>query len=188
VSPTPLQIIDKCRYGLCYGTAILRYRSDFLETVGAAIMTRIRIMGVRLFSSYIVSGVVCLSWVLGGYAHAAGGSLLDNALDQVNATGTSTYSVSGNVDNNCTLTDSANSICLGTYIWTDDHSNDASTNKGAMIMNGNVQQNLVSNINISSTVSPVSASANIVSNVTPAPNSTINLSNSANSTGFIGGY
>jgi len=145
-------------------------------------------MGVRLFSAYIVSGVVCLSWVLGGYAQAAGGSLLDNALDQVNATGTSTYSVSGNVDNNCTLTDSANSICLGTYIWTDDHSNDASTNKGAMIMNGNVQQNLVSNINISSTVSPVSASANIVSNVTPAPNSTINLSNSANSTGFIGGY
>jgi hypothetical protein len=155
-----------------------------LETGGVIIMTRI--MGFRLFS-YIASGI--LSTVLaGGYAYAAGGSKLDNALDQVNAAGTSTYSVTGNVSNNCTYTSSSNSICLGTYIWTDDHSNDASTNKGALIQNGNVQQNLVSNINISSTVSPVSASANIVSNVTPAPNSTINLSNSANSTGFVGGY
>ena len=97
-------------------------------------------------------------------------------------------SVTGNVTNDCTLSSSGHSICLGTYIWTDDHSNDASSNKGALIMTGNTQQNLVSNINIDSTVSPVSASANIVSNVTPAPNSTINLSNSANSTGFIGGY
>ena len=140
-----------------------------------------RIMGFRLFK-YIASGM--LTTVLaGGYAYAAGLSRLDNALDQVDATGTSTYSVTGDVSNNCTLTSSSNSICLG-----DDHSNDASTNKGALIQNGYVQQNLVSNINISSTVSPVSASANIVSNVTPAPNSTINLSNSANSTGFVGGY
>ena len=147
-----------------------------------------RIMGFRNFI-YIASGIICLSSALaGGYAHAAGGSLLDNALDQVNATGTSTYSVTGNVTNDCTLSSSGHSICLGTYIWTDDHSNDASSNKGALIMTGNTQQNLVSNINIDSTVSPVSASANIVSNVTPAPNSTINLSNSANSTGFIGGY
>ena len=70
----------------------------------------------------------------------------------------------------------------------DDHSNDTSSNKGALIQSGYVQQNLVSNINIDSTVSPVSASANIVSNVTPSAGSTINLSNSANSTGFIGGY
>lgn len=147
-----------------------------------------RITGFRPFS-YIVSGIICLSSALaGGYAHAAGGSKLDQALDQVDATGTSTYSVTGDVSNNCTLTSSSSSICLGTYIWTDDHTNDASTNKGALIQSGYVQQNLVSNINIDSTVSPVSASANIVSNVTPAPYSTINLSNSANSTGFIGGY
>ena len=147
-----------------------------------------RITGVKRFS-YIASCILSLSGVLaGGYAHAAGGSRLDNALDQVAGEGTSTYSVTGNVTNDCQLSNSSNSICLGTYIWTDDHSNDQSSNKGALIQNGYVQQNLVSNINISSTVSPVSASANIVSNVTPAPNSTINLSNSANSTGFIGGY
>jgi len=147
-----------------------------------------RIMAPRFFS-YIVSGIFCLSGLLtGGYAHAAGGSLLDNALDQVAGEGTSTYSVTGDVNNNCTLTSSSSSICLGTYIWTDDHSNDTSSNKGALIQSGYVQQNLVSNINIDSTVSPVSASANIVSNVTPSAGSTINLSNSANSTGFIGGY
>lgn len=146
------------------------------------------IMGIRPFS-YIAAGILCLSSGLaGGYAYAADGSLLDNALDQIGGKGTSTYSVTGNVDTNCALTSSSNSICLGTFIWTDDHSSDASTNKGALIMTGNVQQNLVSNINIDSTVSPVSASANIVSNVTPAPGSTVNLSNTANSTGFIGGY
>ena len=150
-----------------------------------------KITGIRSLSHKLITAMLCLSSSLAvGYAHAAdgSGSRLDAALDQVLAKGTSTYSVGGSVDNNCTLTDSSSSICLGSYIWTDDHSNDSSTNKGALIMTGDVQQNLVSNINIDSAVAPVSASANIVSNVTPAAGSTINLSNSASSTGFIGGY
>ena len=146
------------------------------------------IMAIRPFS-YIAAGILCLtSGLVGGYAYAAGGSLLDNALDQVGAMGTSSYTVSGNVDNTCALSSSSNSICVGTFLWNDDHTNDASTNKGALIMSGYVQQNLVTNINIDSTVSPVSASANIVSNVTPAAGSTVNLSNNSNATGLIGGY
>ena len=145
-------------------------------------------VGFRI-SSKIAAGILAsILALVGAYASAAGTSKLDKALDQIDALGTSTYSVTGDVNNNCTLTTSTNNICVGSYIWTDDHSNDASTNKGALIQNGYVQQNLVSNINIDSTVSPVSASANIVSNVTPATGSTVNLSNSASSTGFIGGY
>ena len=135
-----------------------------------------------------VSLLLLFSGLVAGTAYAADGSRLDAALDQVSAMGTSTYSVTGNVSTDCTLTQSSNSLCVGTYIWTDDHSNDQSVNKGALVQSGNVQQNLVSNINISSDVAPVSASANIVSNVNPSPGSTINLSNNANATGFIGGY
>ena len=143
--------------------------------------------GKRPFS-HIAVAILCLSSSLACGVAVAAGSLLDNALDQVGAAGTSTYSVTGNVDTNCVLSTASSSICVGTFIWTDDHSNDQSSNKGALVMSGNVQENLVSNINIDSAVAPVSASANIVSNVYPTPGSTINLSNSANSTGFLGGY
>ena len=142
---------------------------------------------IRPCSSFVLF-LLLLNGLIAGTAYAADTSLLDAALDQVNAMGTSTYSVSGNVSTDCTLTQSSNSLCVGTFIWTDDHTNDQSVNKGALVMNGYVQQNLVSNINISSDVAPVSASANILSNVNPSPGSTLNLSNSANSTGFIGGY
>jgi hypothetical protein len=148
-----------------------------------------KITGIRSFS-HRVAAMLCLAVTLAaGYAQAADDSLspLDQALDQVQAKATS-YNVGGSVDNNCTLSNSSNSICVGSYIWNDDHTNDSSTNKGALLMSGSVQQNLVSNINIDSAVAPVSASANIVSNVTPAAGSTINLSNSASSTGFLGGY
>ena len=135
-----------------------------------------------------ISLLLLFSGLVTGAAYAADGSRLDAALDQVSALGTSTYSVTGDVSTNCTLTQSSNSLCVGTFIWTDDHTSDQSVNKGALVQSGYVQQNLVSNINISSDIAPVAASANIVSNVNPTPGSTINLSNAANATGFIGGY
>jgi hypothetical protein len=118
---------------------------------------------------------------------SAGGatSLLDQALDNVSAMD---ISVGGNLSNTCT-TNASSSICIGTYSWTDSHANDNSVNKGAIVYDGYVQQNLVSNINVSSAESPTATGANVVGTINaPQPGITISLSNNNNANGFLGGF
>lgn len=115
-------------------------------------------------------------------------SRLDQALDNVTGMGTSTVTISGDLNSSCSVAGS-NNICLGTYVWSDDHSNDSSVNKGAIVMTGNVQQTLVSNINVNSSVSPTATGVNTIGTVDlPNPGSTLYLTNTNNATGFLGGF
>ena len=140
-------------------------------------------------SGLIASLVIywCSAWT-GGYSWGGNISPIEQALDDVSAMGDSNISVGGNLDSSCTNA-SSNSVCVGTYVWTDDHTGDASVNKGAIVMDGYVQQNLVSNINVNTTLSPTAAGANVVGTVDiPNPGITMSLSNSNNATGLIGGF
>lgn len=135
-------------------------------------------------SVFITSLALC--WCNGSWATNIG--TLDQALDNVSGMGTSTVSIAGDLNSSCS-TGGSNTICIGTYVWTDDHANDASVNKGAMVLNGNVQQNLVTNINVNTTVSPTATGVNTIGTVDlPVPGTTLNLSNNNNATGFIGGF
>ena len=127
---------------------------------------------------------------LGCYANnalaegAAATSRVDSVLETISASG---ISIGGDLNSNCTTT--SNSICVGTFDWTDTHSNDASVNKGAITMDGYVQQNLVSNVNINTTQGAVAAGANVVGDVIPtAGGVNINMTNNNNASGFIGGF
>jgi hypothetical protein len=120
------------------------------------------------------------AWAEGAVGHTG----IDSVLDNISAAG---ITVGGDLASNCTT--AANSICVGAFDWTDSHANDASTNKGAIIMDGYVQQNLTSNVNINTTQGAVAAGANVIGDVIPASGGvTINLTNNNNATGFIGGF
>ena len=137
---------------------------------------------------FAVSLVLC--WCGGWYVNDSWASnigLLDQALDGVSAKGDTILNVTGDLNSICN-TASSNTICVGTYVWTDDHSTDSSVNKGAMVLGGNVQQNLVSNINVNTTVSPTATGVNTIGSVTPSAGATFDLSNNNNATGFIGGF
>jgi len=126
----------------------------------------------------------CCAWISIN-SWASNINLLEQALDDISAKGDIT--VGGNLSNSCT-TGGANTICVGTYAWTDDHTSDASVNKGGMVLNGNTQQYLVSNINVNTTVSPTATGVNTIGTVSPASGATLNMSNNNNATGFIGGF
>ena len=147
-------------------------------------MTRLRKIKRSYFNAAFV--IYLLGGLLANHSWAAGLGLIEGALDAISGMGTSTVTVGGNMDNTCTV--GGSSICVGSYVWTDDHSADASTNKGAIVMSGNVQQNLVSNINVNTTQSPSASGANVIGDVNIPAGGSINLSNNNNATGFIGGF
>ena len=139
--------------------------------------------------SIIIAGLI-FGWCTEWYSidsSATSISLLEQTLDGISAKGDSTVTVGGDLTSTCNISGS-NAICVGTYVWTDDHTNDSSVNKGAMVLSGNVQQNLVSDINVNTTVSPTATGVNTVGSITPAPGVTLNFSNNNNATGFIGGF
>lgn len=119
-------------------------------------------------------------------SRASSVSKLDQALDNVSAKGDIIVS---NGDFTSTCSSTSNTVCVGTYVWTDDHSNDASVNKGGIQLNGYVQQNLTTNINVTSTASPTATGVNTIGTIdVPVPGTTLNFSNSNNATGLLGGF
>jgi hypothetical protein len=132
---------------------------------------------------------LCLLLSFAGFipgAWASGMSSLDQALDDVSGMGD--INIGGNLTDTCSIGGS-NAICVGTYSWTDNHSSDASVNKGALILSGNAQEGLVTNINVSTTVSPTATGVNTVGTVDiPVAGAVVNMNNSNNATGFIGGF
>ena len=133
------------------------------------------------------------SLFLSGTAYSANSSaeginLLEQALDNVTAKGDSNINIGGDLVDTCTI-GASNAICVGTYVWTDDHSNDSSVNKGAVLLSGSAQSGIVTNINVTTSVSPTATGVNTVGSIDiPQPGSVVDLSNSNNATGFIGGY
>ena len=112
-------------------------------------------------------------------------SLSDDAMAGITAQGISTGG--GSLSSSCA--DNSTSVCVGTYEWNDNHQFDASTNKGAILMNGNTQQNLTSNINSVGTQSAIATGANVVGDLNPNANGdTFSLNNYNNATSFIGGF
>jgi len=130
-----------------------------------------------------------LLWLAGGMEYALSeplslsDSLSNEALGEINAQG---ISVGGDFNNSCSVS-ASNSVCLGTYEWNDNHQFDASIDKGAIVMDGNVQQNLTSEINLNQTQSSGASGANVLGNVSLS-NSTLTMTNSNNATSFIGGF
>ena len=120
------------------------------------------------------------------YAAQAGPTdLTDDAMAGITAQGINTGggSLSSSCGNNSTT------VCVGTYEWNDNHQFDASSNKGAILMNGNTQQNLTSNINSVGTQSAIATGANVVGDLNPNANGdTFSLNNYNNATSFIGGF
>ena len=141
-----------------------------------------------------LSNKIALFIFLGVAAYCPGpwaaGIMLSSSLEQAldNVVGMGDINVGGNLTDSCSI-GASNAICVGTYSWTDDHSSDQSVNKGALLLSGSAQQGLVSNINVSTTVSPTATGVNTIGTVDiPVPGTVVNLSNSNNATGFIGGY
>jgi hypothetical protein len=120
-------------------------------------------------------------------SRASNTDALDQALDDISGMADSNISVGGNLTSTCVT--SSNAVCIGTYVWTDDHSNDQSVNKGALVLSGNVQQNVTSTINVTSDTSPTATGVNTIGTITvPVPGTTLNFSNNNNATGLIGGF
>lgn len=111
--------------------------------------------------------------------------LSDEALGGISAKG-DVNTGGGSLSTSCTPASS--SVCTGVFSWTDSHAYDSSQYKGAIHQDGYVQQNLSANINVDATESSIATGANVVSNVTAATGATVNLSNTQNSVGYIGGF
>jgi len=115
-------------------------------------------------------------------AHAGQMDLTDAALEGISAQG---VTVGGDLSNSCM--EGSNSICLGTFDLTDNHQFDASAYKGAIDLSGNVQQNVNSQINVTQSAS-TGANGVIVLGDSSLSNSTLEITNANNATGFIGGF
>ena len=78
-------------------------------------------------------------------------------------------------------------ISIGSYQWNDNHQFDASTNKGAIVLDGYVQQYTSAEIIVNATQSAVATDVNAIGNIS-ASNSTISITNTNESTAFVGGF
>jgi hypothetical protein len=139
--------------------------------------------------SLTVIGFTFLLWLVAGQAYAQAEpisppdySLSNEALEDIHAQG---ISVGGDSSISCS-TDSS-SICLGTYEWNDNHQFDASDHKGAIQMDGNVQQNVSAEINLNQTQGAGAVGVTVLGDSTMT-NSTLNLTNNNSATSFIGGF
>ncbi len=109
-------------------------------------------------------------------------SLPDSALEGISAEG---ISVGGDFSTSCSTT--STSICLGTYEWNDNHQYDASDHKGAIDMDGYVQQNVTAEINLNQTQSAAATGVNIIGDISTS-GVTIQQNNTNNATSFVGGF
>jgi hypothetical protein len=149
-----------------------------LKKVGGASMSiRLNFVGVAAVASLLYSMAVMVAPV-----HAENLSLSDSTLEGIAAQG---ISVGGDSTISCST--ASTSICLGTYEWNDNHQFDASVDKGAIVMDGNVQQNVTSEINLNQTQSSGANGANVLGNISLS-NSTLTMTNSNNATSFLGGF
>lgn len=124
--------------------------------------------------------------VLGTYSGVIlGAELSDDALASVSAKG-DINTGGGSLTTSCQP--SPSSVCTGVFSWTDSHAYDSSQYKGAIHQDGYVQQNLTADINVDATESSIATGANVAGNITAATGATINLSNTQNSVGYIGGF
>ena len=112
---------------------------------------------------------ICLqvAVVMGGTAQAQRLALYDAALDGVDAKG---------------------DIIVGSFSFTDNHQFDASQYKGAIHMDGFVQQNVVAEINLIQTQSGAATGLNIIGDITNANGQTITQTNTNTTTSCIGGF
>jgi len=115
-------------------------------------------------------------------ALAEDSTLSDSVMGGITAEG---ITAGGDVSLSCST--SAASICVGTYDWNDNHQFDASIDKGAIVMDGNVQQNVSGEINMNQTQSAGANGANVIGNLSLS-NTTLNITNSNTSTNFVGGF
>jgi hypothetical protein len=135
-----------------------------------------------------VFGFTFLFWLAAGlgYAQAQPIShpdlLADEDLESIHAQG---ISVGGDFSSSCST--GSNTVCLGTSEWNDNHQFDASNHKGAIDMNGNVQQYVSAEINLNQTESAGATGVNVLGNVSLS-NSTVDISNTNNATSYIGGF
>ena len=127
--------------------------------------------------------MVCLILPATSAAEDGPVSLSDNELGSVSAMG---IDAGGDISSSCSST--SNTICLGTYEWSDSHQFDASDHKGAIDMSGNVQQYTTSNINVNTTQSATSVSNNMIGDIGSVSNTTVSQENLNNTTGFVGGF
>ncbi|HEY4485274.1 MAG TPA: hypothetical protein VI702_02970 [Nitrospiria bacterium] len=79
-------------------------------------------------------------------------------------------------------------ISIGSYQWTDDHQFDASTNKGALIMNGSAQQYATSETIVNATQSAIATGVTSVGTISSGGNDVITITNTNESTAFVGGF
>lgn len=118
-------------------------------------------------------------------ASADPSGLTDSAMSGITAEGIDTGG--GSISTSCGS--NSNTVCLGTYEWNDNHQFDASSNKGAVIMDGYTQQNLSSEVNSVGAQSTTAAGVNLVGNLNTTPSgNTFYLNNYNNATSFIGGF
>ena len=117
-----------------------------------------------------LSLIICLLvvFITASWGHAASIELSDSSLDGVQA--------------------KDGSISIGSFDLTDNHQYDASQYKGAIQMDGNVQQNVTAEVNLNQTQGAAAFGLNIIGNITTTSNQTINQVNSNTATSFIGGF
>jgi hypothetical protein len=123
---------------------------------------RFRWAVVGFLGSLLVAAVMVAS------AYAENMTLSDTALDGVSAKG--------------------GDISVGSFSFTDNHQYDASQNKGAIIMDGYVQQNVTAEINVVQTQGAAATGLNVISNITNSTGQSMNLNNVNTATSFIGGF
>jgi hypothetical protein len=106
----------------------------------------------------------------------------DGILAEINAQG---ITAGDGISTTCST--GSSSICQGQFDWNDNHQFDSSNHKGAIEMDGYVQQNVVSESNVNATQSAIATGVNVLGNVTLS-NGTFEMINTNNSTSFIGGF
>lgn len=131
--------------------------------------------------------IILTAWLtcIPGMVSADPVGLTDNGLSSVSAQGVDT--AGGNFSSSCA--NNSSSVCVGTYDWTDNHQFDSSTNKGAIIMDGYVQQNVSTELNGVGTQSALAQGVNVVGNLSvPLTSDTLTMNNFNNATMMIGGF
>ena len=78
-------------------------------------------------------------------------------------------------------------ISIGSYQWNDDHAFDASTNKGAIFMDGYVQSNVTAENLVNATQSAISTGVTTAGDINSNGGSII-ITNTNESTAFVGGF
>jgi hypothetical protein len=115
-------------------------------------------------------------------AHAETFSVDDGVLAGINAQG---ITAGDGISTTCST--GSSSICQGQFDWNDNHQFDSSNHKGAIEMDGYVQQNVVSESNVNATQSAIATGVNVLGNVSLS-NGTFEMNNTNNATSFIGGF